>query len=303
MSNMLNLDNIGLISRRQMTREPNFFFVSDRLTCDGVIRSDNKGGESLYPLFISVDKETSKFIRKTNSLESWKPKNGMIPNLNHPFIQLLCKRLKYNFKVDKNNGKRSCWIIRTMKKDTVTPIDIFCYGYAVFYSNNYRTKYSDYIMKSFPRLQFTTDRKLFTELVRVGSKLIQSHLLEFEHLEPLEIVGENFLIMAGYPKHINQEIYLNKDTKIKNISNELWGYKIGVHQVLEKWLKDRKEKVLSQDEIQHYVKMIQAVKHTLMHVGEIDEIIQDKGGFPLKGHDQFSGYEGKIAGQSSIMDF
>tara|TARA_B100000767_G_scaffold272135_1_gene299197 strand:- start:742 stop:4176 length:3435 start_codon:yes stop_codon:yes gene_type:complete len=303
MSNMLNLDNIGLISRRQMTREPNFFFVSDRLTCDGVIRSDNKGGESLYPLFISVNKETFKFIQDTNSLESWEPKNGIIPNLNHPFVQLLSKRLKYKFKHVNGNGKRSCWIVRPIKKDIFTPFDLFCYGYAVFYSNHYRTKYSDYIMKSYPRLQFTTDRKLFSELVTAGGKLIQSHLLEFEHLKPLEIVGKNLMLVAGYPKHIEQEIHLNKDTKIKNISNELWGYKIGVHQVLEKWLKVRKGEVLSQDDIQHYGKIIQAVKHTLVHVGEIDDIIQNKGGFPLEGHDQFSGYEGKIVGATSLFDF
>ena len=305
MSNMITVDdNIGLVSRRQMTGDKaNFFFVSNQLICDGVIRSDNKGVESLYPLFISVGKETSKFIQNTNSLKSWKPNNGIIPNLNHPFVQLLSKRLKYKFKHEKGHGTRSCWVVRSIKKDILTPFDVFCYGYAVFYSNHYRTKYSDYIMKSYPKLQFTTDRKLFSELATAGSKLIQSHLLEFEQLKPLEIVGENFMLEAGYPKHVEQEIHLNKDTKIKNISNELWDYKIGVHRVLEKWLKDRKGKVLSQDDIQHYGKIIQAVKQTLVHVEEIDDIIQNKGGFPLEGHDQFSGYEGKIVGATSLLDF
>ena len=153
------------------------------------------------------------------------------------------------------------------------------------------------------RDRFTTDPELFSRLVEIGGKLVQNHLLSFSKYETLEVDGNNFEIEKGYPIYTEKEIHLNNNTRVINISKELWGYKIGVHKVLEKWLKDRKGTVLSQDDIQHYGKMVHAVKLSLIYANEIDDIIQDNGGFPLTGHDQFSGYETIIVGQKSLMDF
>ena len=60
---MENMDeNIGLIARRQMlpNKPMNYFFVSDKIIADGVIRSDNKGGESLFPLYIYIKSKSKK---------------------------------------------------------------------------------------------------------------------------------------------------------------------------------------------------------------------------------------------------
>ena len=44
--------------------------------------------------------------------------------------------------------------------------------------------------------------------------------------------------------------------------------------MLEKWLKDRKGRTLSYDDVTHYGKMVVALKETIRLMGEIDEIIR-----------------------------
>ncbi len=53
---------------------------------------------------------------------------------------------------------------------------------------------------------------------------------------------------------------------------------IGGYQPLEKWLKDRKGRALSFEDIQHYLLMIIALRETRRVMAEIDEVIP---GWPL----------------------
>ena len=73
------------------------------------------------------------------------------------------------------------------------------------------------------------------------------------------------------------------------MSEDVWDFKIGGYQVCEKWLKDRQAKggrspragcVLTNDDIEHYQKIIAALSGTLCIMAEIDEVIQAHGGWP-----------------------
>ncbi|HRT37825.1 MAG TPA: DNA methyltransferase, partial [Caldisericia bacterium] len=62
-------ENLGLIARRQMlSNKPcNYFFMTNLIISDGVIRSDNKGQESLFPLYLyssHMFKEKDEVIEK-----------------------------------------------------------------------------------------------------------------------------------------------------------------------------------------------------------------------------------------------
>jgi hypothetical protein len=50
--------------------------------------------------------------------------------------------------------------------------------------------------------------------------------------------------------------------------------------VCEKWLKDRKGRTLSDDDIAHYQKMVVALAETIRLMQEIDEVIEQYGGWP-----------------------
>jgi hypothetical protein len=72
-----------------------------------------------------------------------------------------------------------------------------------------------------------------------------------------------------------------KQCYFAGIPEKLWEFKIGGYQVLDKWLKDRKNanRVLSVDEIIHYQKIVVALKETMDLMQEIDSLIPS---FPIQ---------------------
>lgn len=52
----------------------------------------------------------------------------------------------------------------------------------------------------------------------------------------------------------------------------VWQYQIGGYPVADKWLKDRKGRVLSLEDVTHYQETITALQRTIEIQGEIDDI-------------------------------
>ena len=68
----------------------------------------------------------------------------------------------------------------------------------------------------------------------------------------------------------------------RGVPEAVWNFHIGGYQVCEKWLKDRKGRILSKDDIPHYHKIVVALAETIRLMQEIDEVIDKHGGWPLK---------------------
>jgi len=66
------------------------------------------------------------------------------------------------------------------------------------------------------------------------------------------------------------------------VPREVWEFHIGGYRVLERWLKDRKGCELTWDDIQHYQKVVVALNETIRLTAEIDVVIHEQGGWPLK---------------------
>jgi len=60
-----------------------------------------------------------------------------------------------------------------------------------------------------------------------------------------------------------QRISINKEQYFEGVSKEVWEYRIGSYQVMDKYLKDRKKRKLSLDEINHYMKVAKAIRLTI----------------------------------------
>jgi hypothetical protein len=60
----------------------------------------------------------------------------------------------------------------------------------------------------------------------------------------------------------------------------VWNFHIGGYQVCEKWLKDRKGRILSAEDIIHYGKVVGAISETIRVMAEIDMAIEGHGGWP-----------------------
>jgi hypothetical protein len=71
-----------------------------------------------------------------------------------------------------------------------------------------------------------------------------------------------------------------KTSGFRGVRESVWNFHIGGYQVCEKWLKDRKGRTLSKDDISHYQKIVVALAETIRLMGEIDEVIEQHGGWP-----------------------
>jgi hypothetical protein len=67
-------------------------------------------------------------------------------------------------------------------------------------------------------------------------------------------------------------VYINQSQYFEGIAEEVWQYQIGGYQVCDKWLKDRKGKPLSLEEMKQYCKIVTSLQKTIEIQEEIDNI-------------------------------
>jgi len=158
----------------------------------------------------------------------------------------------------------------------VTAEDIFNYAYAVFHSPTYRTRYAEFLKIDFPRLPLTSDIGLFQALAGKGAELVALHLMESPALNSLitryPVSGSNIVEKVAYNES-ERRVYINKAQYFEGVAPEVWSFHIGGYQVCQKWLKDRRSRTLSYDELTHYQKVVVALKETIRIMSEIDALI------------------------------
>ncbi len=154
-----------------------------------------------------------------------------------------------------------------------TPEQILYYVYGIFYSNKYRIKYAEFLKIDFPRVPFTKEHKLFIQIAELGEELAGLHLMNSKLLNKtisgLKGSGENRVDAVKYDE-TEERIYINKEKYFDDITPELWNYHIGGYQVLNKYLKDRKGRML--DDPRYYSRIVTAIYHTIEIQKELDKI-------------------------------
>jgi hypothetical protein len=177
--------------------------------------------------------------------------------------------------------------LRSGDKDSLpiglTPYDIFHYLYAVLHSPAYRSRYSELLKIDFPHAPVCGDMALFRALSRLGGDLVDLHLLKASTL------GERTSQFIGSMKPMVEKVSWSGDTVwldktqsagFRGVRKVVWDFRIGGYQVCEKWLKDRKGRSLSKDDIAHYQKIVAALAETIRLMKEVDNIIDTHGGWP-----------------------
>lgn len=165
----------------------------------------------------------------------------------------------------------------------VKPEDIFHYIYAVFHSPGYRSRYAGFLKSDFPRLPLTGNVGLFRSLGGLGAELVALHVLESSTLDNprSDYVGPKNpeVEKISYARHT---VWLDKDQTygFKGVPKTVWDFHVGGYQVCDKWLKDRKDRKLSKDDITHYNKIVVALSETIRLMKKIDEVIDEHGGWP-----------------------
>lgn len=134
-------------------------------------------------------------------------------------------------------------------------------------------KYKEFLKIDFPRVPYPKDQETFLRLVAFGGQLRQIHLLESPVVDMFitsySISGNNLVDKIKYQ---DGKVSINDTKYFDGVPVIAWDFYIGGYQPAQKWLKDRKGKELSFDDVKHYQRIIVALTETDRIMKEIDMI-------------------------------
>ncbi|MDP2303957.1 MAG: type ISP restriction/modification enzyme [Ignavibacteria bacterium] len=232
-------DNYGIITvRQQSTFDFQHILVTKNMIESGAISLQTKEWGYIFPLYL------------------YSEDGSKVPNLNQGIVK----------EIEKITGKTE-------------PEEILDYIYAVLHSPSYREKYKEFLKIDFPRVPYPKDKTTFKKLVNLGTELRELHLLESPvvnkfittfpkdgtcEVEKITYIKENGVSIG--------EVWINSEQYFGKVPETAWNLYIGGYQPAQKWLKDRKGRVLTNEDIEHYQKIIIALSETDRIMKEINKI-------------------------------
>ena len=166
-------------------------------------------------------------------------------------------------------------------KGNPAPEDVFHYVYAVLHTPSYRERYKEFLKVDFPRIPYPKSGEEFRRLASIGERLVAVHLLKdpkvrdmFSPVATFPVAGSNRVEVLAAKKAEDAKktfrIHINSSQYFDNVPVEAWEFFVGGYQPAQKWLKDRKGRVLSSDDVLHYKSMIAALVETRRLMGELE---------------------------------
>jgi predicted helicase len=283
MRHMLAGKNLALIATRQTRDEWHVLTTNLIMGHKSLAAYDIN---TLFPLYLYANDSNANLFDSNNSTNNL---GACRTNLSSEFIGEFATRLKMQFTLDMKGDR----------KKTFGPEDIFEYMYAVFHSPTYRSRYAEFLKIDFPRLPLTSNADLFRELCALGSELTELHLMNraIPTTTHYPVVGDNTIEKVTYtglnedgnkglfPEAldgtIKGRVWINGEQYFEGIPPEVWAYHVGGYQVCQKWLKDRKGRKLTYDDLTHYQYIISALAETIRLMTKIDDVIETHNGWPI----------------------
>ncbi|MEO7315828.1 MAG: type ISP restriction/modification enzyme [Ginsengibacter sp.] len=257
------------------------------------------GKESIYifPLYIHHENSMNQ-MDKINA-----PKTS---NLNPEIVKQIAQKLFLHFDNEKeytnqNNNSPVCYansaeVSEDFKIDafpqSFAPINIFDYVYAVLNSGKYTQKNKDQLKKDFPIIPLPKNQIIFWKLITLGKELRKLHSLEGSEVEkyitqfPVEgknkvnkirfeenyahIDGDTIIQMT--PSYERGRVYINDTQFFQMVPRPAWELTLGTLKPAKQWLKNKKDSILSAEEIMQYQKIIVALFETDRIRKEIDKL-------------------------------
>ena len=253
MKNMLQ-DNISLLTcRQQSSFDFQHVLITKVLSDICSVSLQTKESTYAFPLYLYTE-------------------NGeKVPNLNQEIVK----------EIEKTTGKTE-------------PEEILDYIYAVLHSPSYREKYKEFLKIDFPRVPYPKNKTTFKKLVKLGTELREIHLLEspvvnkfittFPNDGSYEVEKIKYVVIDHHQIQTNDnvgdenlrplhgDVFINEKQYFGNVPETAWNFYIGGYQPAQKWLKDRKGRTPTNEDIEHYQKIIVALTETVRLMKEIDKI-------------------------------
>lgn len=237
MKHMLAGDNIGLLTSR-MTKGENFAHVLVTTNISEVIHLSSKTSNNafLFPLYLY------------ESILTDEPEK--VANVDKAFLE-------------------------TAKEvvEDITPESLFDYVYGVLHAPQYRALFGEFLKIEFPRIPYPSDAQIFHRIAGSGAELRGLHLMEDPKLDDptttYPIDGDH---VVGKYRFEDGKVWVNSEQYFGDVPKEAWDLHIGGYQPAQKWLKDRKGRTMSIDDIQHYQKIVTVLTETDRIIKSIGDI-------------------------------
>jgi len=148
------------------------------------------------------------------------------------------------------------------------------------HSPTYRKRYAEFLKSDFPRIPYPQDVKTFDALAALGGEIRALHLLESPVLDKpvttYPLGGGHEVKKPRWEdtdkKAVLGKVWINEKQHFDKVPKIAWEFFIGGYQPAQKWLKDRKDRSLTTDDIRHWQKIIVALAETDRLMKEIDKI-------------------------------
>ena len=260
MQHMLE-ENIALLVKRGFPYQDRAqAFVTDSLSDRRAWSSSGmQGAESVFPLYLYPESGSFESERRANIDETIANKIGDI--LHWAYVP------DSRIVVDLAEGY----------ENVLYPEDIFDYIYGVLHSPAYRAKYKEFLKVDFPRIPYPKDQSGFEHFRSFGNQLRELHLMHNVPDSPVSFPNAGSMQVDYLRWEWNKDdgysgnIWINETQCFVGVPTEAWEFYIGGYQPAQKWLKDRKGRVLSYDDVQHYCKIISVLCETSHLMKEIDK--------------------------------
>lgn len=162
------------------------------------------------------------------------------------------------------------------------PLDVVYYLYAVLHSPAYRSMFRESLREDFARIPDPVGRESFQCLRDLGEELYLIHTLQSPELDELLTEfpeqGSNIVTRSISIKDwgLSEDgtsviVWINNEQYFSGIPCDVWSLTVGGYAPAQKWLKDRKGRRLTFDDIDNYQRVIVGLDKTIRLMTEIDE--------------------------------
>jgi hypothetical protein len=245
-------NNPGLIARRQSPRlgDGHFYWVTRWPTIDGIVRSDNRGNEFVFPLFGDANRSACNFSQQW--IELAERRLGMTLNSEsaHPIVD---------------------------RRPTLG--SLFDMMIAMLFSASYREMHQDVTRHEFIPMLVPRDDGFFESLARHGAKLVRL-LTENEREYSAEPdVADASAAEVEPPRFDGDRVWSGNTVLASGMSAGDWTFRAGCHQVCRKWLLGRRGRPITHSLTKAYANVCLKVRSIRTECRQIEESVRASGGW------------------------
>jgi len=253
----LRRPNVGLITSR-LTKGEKFAHVqvTDKPTEVICMSPETSNNGFLFPLYLYAP-DHGESISLPDLFDKADPFNG-------------------KEKIENISPRFRAWLSKTYKVQ-ITAEQILGFVYATLHATTYRERFEDFLKRDFPRILFPSSTRGFTEMAELGCDLVEKHLLKDVPscgLAEYHVTGTHVIEKITYSAP-EKAVYINDTQRFNPVPIDVWQFRVGGYQVIEKYLKSRKGRRLTLCEIQHLTQIANSIGYTVAQMKKIEAAYQN----------------------------